>query len=201
MGAAKSKSETELRYFTAQLEGTLGLEIPNQRRVLDRLLELGAEDRAGGLGMGPANVAYTSFLQAVAAREGPLEIVAAVLPCAWSYVEIAERLASERAEHPVYSDWVGFYLTDEVSSLVQAMREDFDSMAREADLGLTRRRRLAEIFAMSSRLEGAFWEMAYTLDQWPDLREGPEPGVARRPASASADARAQAALTGRDEGC
>jgi thiaminase/transcriptional activator TenA len=182
-GAAKSRTETELRYFTAQLQGTQDLEIPNQRRVLDRLLELGAEDRAGGLGMGPANVAYTSYLQAVAARDGPLEIVAAVLPCAWSYVEIAERLAGERAEHPVYSDWVGFYLTDEVSSLVRMMREDFDSMAREADVGPTRRRQLAEIFTMSSRLEGAFWEMAYTLDQWPDLRASLEP---------------QAALTGRD---
>ena len=46
-------------------------------------------------------------------------------------------------------------------------------MVWEADLGPARRRRLAEIFAMSSRLEGAFWEMAYTLDQWPD------PGWAR----------------------
>jgi thiaminase (transcriptional activator TenA) len=178
MGAAKSKTETELRYFTAQLEGTLGMEIPSQRRILDRLIELGAEDRAGGLGMAPANVAYTSYLQAVAAREGPLEIVAAVLPCAWSYVEIAGRLASERADHPVYSDWVGFYLTDEVCALVRAMREDFDAMAREADLGPARRRRLAEIFAMSSRLEGAFWEMAYTLDQWPDLRVGAEAPIA-----------------------
>jgi thiaminase/transcriptional activator TenA len=184
MGAAKSKTETELRYFTAQLEGTLSLEIPNQRRVLDRLLELGAGDRAGGLGMGPATVAYTSYLQAVAALEGPLEIVAAVLPCAWSYVEIAGRLAGERADHPVYSDWVDFYLTDEVCGLVRAMREDFDSMARAADLGPARRRRLAEIFVMSSRLEGAFWEMAYTLNQWPDLRAGAEPPVARQPASA-----------------
>jgi len=197
MGAAKSKTETELRYFTAQLQGTLSMEIPSQRRILDRLLELGAEDRAGGRAMGPANVAYTSYLQAVAARDGPLEIVAAVLPCAWSYVEIAERLAGERADHPVYSDWVGFYLTDEVRSLVGTMRADFDSMAWEADLGPTRRRRLAEIFAMSSRLEGAFWEMAYTLDQWPDLRMGPEPQVARRPASAPADAPARA-LTSRD---
>ena len=86
MGAAKSRTETELRYFTAQLQGTLGMEIPNQQRVLGRLLELGAEDRAGALGMAPANVAYTSYLKAVAALEGPLEIVAAVLPCAWSYV-------------------------------------------------------------------------------------------------------------------
>jgi thiaminase/transcriptional activator TenA len=201
MGAAKSRTETELRYFTEQLEGTLGLEIPNQRRILDRLLELGAEDCAGGLGMGPANVAYTSYLQAVAAREGPLEIVAAVLPCAWSYVEIADRLAGERADHPVYSDWVGFYLTDEVCGLVGAMREDFDSMAREAHLGPARRRRLAEIFAMSSRLEGAFWEMAYTLDQWPDLRVGSEFPIARQPAPAPAGAPAQTALTGQDQDC
>jgi len=71
MGAAKSRTETELRYFTAQLQGTLGMEIPNQQRVLGRLLELGAEDRAGALGMAPANVAYTSYLKAVAALEGP----------------------------------------------------------------------------------------------------------------------------------
>jgi thiaminase (transcriptional activator TenA) len=201
MGAAKSRTETELRYFTEQLEGTLGLEIPNQRRILDRLLELGAEDCAGGLGMGPANVAYTSYLQAVAAREGPLEIVAAVLPCAWSYVEIADRLAGERADHPVYSEWVGFYLTDEVCGLVGTMREVFDSMAREAHLGPARRRRLAEIFAMSSRLEGAFWEMAYTLDQWPDLRVGSETPIARQPAPVPAGAPAQTALTGLDQDC
>jgi hypothetical protein len=79
-------------------------------------------------------------------------------------------------------------VTDEVRGLVRAMREDFDSMAREANLGPARRHRLAEIFAMSSRLEGAFWEMAYTLDQWPDLRVGPEPPVARQPASAPSGA-------------
>ena len=201
MGAAKSHTEAELRFFTEQLEGTLGLEIPNNRLLLDRLLDLGAEDRGGGLGMAPANVSYTSYMLAVAAREGPLEVMAAVLPCAWSYVEIATRLAGERADHPVYSDWVGFYVTDEVVSLVRAMREDFDSMAREAEPGPARQRRLAEIFAMSSRLEGAFWEMAYTLDQWPDLRAGPEALGAHHEESAPASAPAPAALTGRDRGC
>jgi thiaminase/transcriptional activator TenA len=182
------------------------LEIPNQRRVLHRLIELGAEDRGGGLGMAPANVAYTSYLHAVAAREGPLEIVAAVLPCAWSYVEIAARLAGEgaghpqgRADHPVYSDWLDFYRTDEVSSLVRAMREDFDSMVEEAGLGPTPSRRLAEIFAMSSRLEGAFWEMAYRLDQWPDLRSGNSVGAASRGGPVSAPV--GPALTGRDQRC
>jgi thiaminase len=34
-----------------------------------------------------------------------------------------------------------------------------------------RRRDIAQIFATSSRLERGFWEMAYTLEQWPDLSE------------------------------
>jgi thiaminase/transcriptional activator TenA len=174
VGAAKSRTEAELEFFTRELEGTIGLEIPNQRRTLDQLIELGAADRGGALGMAPANVAYTSYMLAGAAHGGPLEIVAAILPCSWSYVEIAERLADEIADHPVYADWVRFYLTDEMSELVRAMRESFDA-AGEAGLSPGHRQRLAEIFAMSSRLEGSFWDMAYTLDQWPDLLDGPAP--------------------------
>jgi thiaminase (transcriptional activator TenA) len=79
----------------------------------------------------------------------------------------------------VYRDWVGFYTTDEVLGLVRQMRQSFDEMAVQAGPGPQTRRRLADIFATSSRLEGAFWDMAYTLDQWPDLFKGMggRPGV------------------------
>ena len=33
-------------------------------------------------------------------------------------------------------------------------------------------RDIAYVFATSSRLERGFWQMAYTLEQWPDLLEG-----------------------------
>jgi thiaminase (transcriptional activator TenA) len=169
MGAAKSDSADELEFFTRQLDGIIQLEIPSNRRLLAQVIGLGAENRGGSLGMAPANVAYTSFLLATAAAGGPLEILAAILPCSWSYVEIARGLKDELAEHPVYSDWVGFYLTGTEADLVLNMRETFDDMIREAAVSDRRRQRLAEIFMMSSRLEGMFWEMAYTLDQWPDL--------------------------------
>ena len=45
-----------------------------------------------------------------------------------------------------------------------------DDMTRAGAVSDEKRGQLAEIFMMSSRLEGMFWEMAYTLDQWPDLR-------------------------------
>ncbi len=170
LGAAKSATEAELRYFAKQLDGTINLELPNQRQLLEQVCLLGAPDRGGARGMAPANVAYTSFLLRVAGQGGPLDIVAAILPCAWSYLEIAGELAGQFAEHPVYREWVGFYLTDEVTGLVRGMREDFDEMARGAADSEERRRELAGIFGTSSRLEGSFWQMAYTLDQWPDLR-------------------------------
>ena len=191
MGAAKSATEAELRFFAKQLDGTINVELPNQHRVLDQVCRLGAADRGGALGKAPANVAYTSFLLGVAGQGGPLEIMAAILPCAWSYVEIAGRLADEIADHPVYADWVSFYLKEEVLELVCQMRESIDAMAVQASPGPELRRRLADIFMTSSRLEGAFWDMAYTLDQWPDLSDG----HARPPGSARVGRPAASALT------
>jgi thiaminase (transcriptional activator TenA) len=89
---AKSRNERELRYFTVDLNQVLDAEIPNNRELLAQVIELGAEDRGGSLTMAPANVAYTSYLQALALRNGPLDIMAALLPCSWSYVEIATAL-------------------------------------------------------------------------------------------------------------
>lgn len=189
--AAKSGTEAELGFFARQLDGTINLELPNQYRVLDQVCRLGAADRGGALGKAPANVAYTSFMLSVAAQGGPLEIMAAILPCAWSYAEIAGRLADEIADHPVYRDWVGFYTTDEVLGLVRQMRQSFDEMAVQAAPGPQARQRLAEIFATSSRLEGAFWDMAYTLDQWPDLSDGHR----RPPVSARVNLPAASTLT------
>jgi thiaminase (transcriptional activator TenA) len=169
LGAAKSASDTELEFFTRQLDGIIRLEIPSNRRLLDHVISLGAEDRDGSRAMAPATVAYTSFLLATAAGGGPLEITAAILPCSWSYIEIAAELKDEIAGHPVYSDWVAFYLQPEEADLVTNMRETFDGMTRAGAVSEEKRRQLAEIFTMSSRLEGMFWEMAYTLDQWPDV--------------------------------
>jgi thiaminase (transcriptional activator TenA) len=169
MGAAKSASDAELEFFTRQLDGVVRLEIPSNRRLLDQVISLGAQDRSGARGMAPANVAYTSFLLATAAAGGPLEITTAILPCSWSYIEIAAELKDQIADHPVYSDWVAFYLQDEEAELVRNMRETFDEMTRDGAVSDEKREQLAGIFMMSSRLEGRFWEMAYTLDQWPDL--------------------------------
>lgn len=175
MGVAKSRNETELRYFTTDLTNLLETELPSNLDLLAKIEEMGAADRGGSLAMAPANLAYTSYLQAVALRGGPLEVMAALLPCAWSYIEIAQRLRRETtSDHPVYAGWVAYFSLPANVEMVASMRRDLDALVAGEGLNAARRGELAQIFATSSRLEHGFWEMAYTMEQWFDLDR---PGV------------------------
>jgi thiaminase (transcriptional activator TenA) len=170
MGAAKSRTERELRYFTTDLNQVLEAELPSNRDLLARVIEQGAADRGGALAMAPANVAYTSYMLSLALRGGPLEIMASLLPCAWSYVEIATALRERTdLEHPVFGDWVGYFSLPANVEMVAEMRRDFDALVEQEATTEARRAEIGAIFATSSRLERGFWEMAYTLEQWPDL--------------------------------
>ena len=171
MGAAKSRNETELRYFITDLNQVVDKELPSNRELLDRVTEMGAVDR-GAVGDGPANVANTSYMRSLALHGGPLEIMASLLPCAWSYIEIATALADRvDRDHPIYADWVGYFSLPANVEMVADMRGDFDRLVEEEVSGGGRREEIERIFATSSRLEHQFWEMAYTLERWPDLAE------------------------------
>lgn len=170
MGAAKSRDEEELRSFAVDLNQVIDAELPSNHALLARVTAMGAEDRGGALTQAPATVAYTSYMLSLALRGGPMEIMVALLPCAWSYVEIAGRLAEEGgADHEVYADWVGYFTLPSNVDMVAAIRADVDRLAIEGELGTAKRAELGEIFATSSRLERGFWEMAYRQEQWPDL--------------------------------
>ncbi len=155
MGAAKSRTEAELRYFTTDLNQVFDAELPSNRTLLARVTEMGAADRGGALGMAPANVAYTSYMHSLALRGGPLEIMASLLPCAWSYVEIAADLRERTdLEHPAYGG-LDRLLQPPVERRDGRMRcvgtstrlvaEEVTTDARRDDIG--------RIFATSSRLE------------------------------------------------
>jgi thiaminase/transcriptional activator TenA len=170
MGAAKSRTEAELRYFTTDLNQVLDAELPSNRALLDRVIEMGAADRGGSLEMAPANVAYTSYMHALASRGGALEIMASLLPCAWSYVEIAADLRTRTdLDHPVYGGWIAYFSLPSNVEMVSAMRRDFDSLIADEARSDAKRDEIERIFATSSRLERSFWDMAYTLERWPDL--------------------------------
>ena len=159
LGAAKSRDERELGMFASALRQVIDVELPENRFLLERVVQAGAPDRGGALEAAPANLAYTSWLLAVAFSGGPVEILAAVLPCTWSYGAIGRQLADGAADHPVYGPWLRFFGDDEYAAVVQRMRYDLDELA--ADSSLAQLERLAGIFRTGVRFEHGFWQMAY----------------------------------------
>ena len=148
-GSGEVAVEHELRYFSDDLMKVLDAEIPEQQsaaRAGDRARR--RRPRGARLGKAPANVAYTSYMHSLAMRGGPMEIMASLLPCSWSYVEIAVALR-ERTEvaHPVYGGWIAYFTLPENVSLVDDMRRDFDALVLEDATSDARRREVAQIFA------------------------------------------------------
>jgi thiaminase/transcriptional activator TenA len=170
IGAARSRDDEELRSFASALDNIVITEIPENEARLEQVVALGAEDRGGTLAMAPANLAYTSFLVAAAFRGGPLEVMTAIMPCAWSYAEIASGLAAGASDHPVYATWLAFFAGEEYAALIERMKGELDALARREGAAAEQ---LTETFRNGARLELGFWEMAYTLEQWPDLELAP----------------------------
>lgn len=166
VGLAKAPDLETMELFKGFIANILDSEIPENRELRRRVIELGAEDRGGAHGMAPANVAYTGFLVSTALQGGLLEIMAVILPCAWSYGEIGVALSPDVREHPVYAEWVRFFSSSEYHVPLAKMRDDFEALTADADEATLDR--LAAIFAMSTRLERGFWDMAYETRHWPD---------------------------------
>ncbi|MFN8633952.1 MAG: thiaminase II [Chloroflexota bacterium] len=117
--------------------------------------------------MAPTTRGYTDFLLRVATTGDFAELAAALLPCMWGFSQIGQRLAAQpRPADARYAAWVEMYADPEFAALADWCRELVDRLADDA--GPATRARMAAAFVTSSRYELAFWEMALTLERWPD---------------------------------
>jgi thiaminase/transcriptional activator TenA len=147
-------------------------EIPANLSFLERLG--GDEDTAVGRGrMHPVTYAYTRHLLSVCVLQDCAAGLAAMLPCQWSYGEIARPLIDARPADPIYADWIGMFGNDEYDALVGDTTALLDRLIDPADA--PRVAVLSEIFERSAAYERAFWDMAYgSGDDSPNQRGGPD---------------------------
>jgi thiaminase/transcriptional activator TenA len=165
-GAARSQDDRTLAEFTRALVNIVDVEIPQNQRLRDAIVALAGPVPEVEAGRAPATVAYTSWLSALAGSGDAVDIAAALLPCAWSYGEIARHLADTVVDHPVYTDWIAFFAAPEYAAVVQGLRSSFDRDL--ADCSERKRRRLADIFVTGCRLERQFWDQGLHATLWPD---------------------------------
>jgi thiaminase/transcriptional activator TenA len=115
--------------------------------------------------LAPTNLAYTSYLLAVAYGAPFHEAMAALLPCYWIYWEAGKHLERAGSPEPLYERWIGTYASGEFGSVVRAVLEATDRIAER--LGPAERRAMTRHFVTTSRYEWMFWEMAYRRESWP----------------------------------
>jgi thiaminase (transcriptional activator TenA) len=114
----------------------------------------------------PTTRAYTDFLVRTAADGDMADLVAALLPCAWGYVYIAQGMAKgQPPEDARYADWIAQYASPEFAEAAEWLRAEMDRLAEGTSL--EQRKRLEELFVLSSRYEWQFWEMCWRGEEWP----------------------------------
>src|SRR5499433_946837 len=146
-----------LSRFLRQIVGT---EIPANLAFLGRLGGSPDEAAAGDAAlMLPATYAYTRHLLVTSAQGTCAEGLTAVLPCQWSYSELAGPLMASLPADPVYADWISLFggtgyagLVEETTGLLDRLGDPRDAVVMQ---------RLSWIFDTSTRYEVQFWDMAY----------------------------------------
>ena len=161
LGVVKARDPELMRVFAANVDAILGGEMKIHRAYMKRL-DI-TEEQVFSVKPALANLSYTNYMLSVAYAGTPMEIVASILACSWSYAEIGQALAAipGAAEHPFYGEWIRGYASEEYAATNQALIELMDTLA--ADATEAQLAYLTDVFVNCSRYELGFWDMAWEV--------------------------------------
>ncbi len=160
---AKSDTLESMGWYAKVLDLTLNIEMSLHRTYAERFGITAAQLEQQT--MRPTTRAYTDFLVRVSADGDMLDLLAALLPCAWGYVYVARHMAAGPAPaDDRYAEWIEQYASDEFNDAAEWLKQEFNRLAH----GVTpeKMQRLEELFVLSSRYEWQFWEMCWTGEEW-----------------------------------
>ncbi|MGG1364276.1 thiaminase II [Priestia megaterium] len=164
IGAMKATDLQTMGKFAALLDSTLNEEMSLHREYAKKF-EI-SEKELEKAQPSPTTLAYTHYMLHVGQSGTLAELVAALLPCMWSYWEIGKELSEKPgANNEFYREWIEMYSSKEFGELATWCINLFDSLAEEkseAEL-----EKLEEIFLNTTRFEYMFWDMAYNEAMWP----------------------------------
>lgn len=165
LGAVKATDVETMGKFASLLNETLNFEMALHRQYAARFGI--SEEELEQAKPSPITLAYTHYMLHVSQNGTLAELIAALLPCAWSYWEIGKELNEipGASEHELYGGWIKMYSSKEFGELATWCIELLD----EHTAGKSERElaRLEEIFLNTTRYEYMFWEMAFHEQMWP----------------------------------
>ncbi len=163
MAAFKADYET-MRVALSHASFLASTEMANYEKLLKRLgLSL---REVVSIEPAPTNTAYVNFMIATCSLGSPLECLVSLLPCYWSYREIALHNKDKLGQNSVdiYREWAQVYLSSDYGEAVEEFKRIIDGLWQREKTSIER---LDRIFKTASRYEYMFWDMAYKLEEWP----------------------------------
>lgn len=159
LGVVKARDPALMRTFAGNVEAILNGEMKIHRAYMKRLGI--TEEQVFAVKPALDNLSYTNYMLSVASTGGPMEIVASILACSWSYAEIGQALAAipGAAEHPFYGEWIQGYASEDYAAQNRSLMDLMDTLAANAPEDELAR--LTDIFVNCSRYELGFWDMAW----------------------------------------
>ena len=161
MGVVKTEEERLMTRFSYMVHDTLDGEMKVHKAYMARLGI--TEEEVAKTKTSLTNQSYTSYMLDEAHKGGVLEILVAVLSCAWSYQMIGEhhKTIPGALEHPLFGEWIYGYSSKEYCDTTQEIIDLVNELGK--DVTPEREEHLKEIFVNCSRYEQQFWDMAYDM--------------------------------------
>ncbi|WP_304508731.1 thiaminase II [Anaerotignum sp.] len=162
LGILKAEDEVLMRRFACMVHDTLDGEMDVHKIYMKRLGITNQEIATTKTAL--ANQSYTSYMLDVAYKGDVLDVLVAVLSCAWSYQMIGQNLEKipGALEHPLYGEWVAGYASAEYIRSVDEIMDAVNELG--VDISVKKEDYLKEVFLNCCRYEKDFWEMAYHMD-------------------------------------
>lgn len=166
VGIQKANDLEIMTTLAESVHGLLSVEMSLHRKYAERFGL--TEDEFTNAKEAPTTIAYTRYMLSEAQNGTLAHVIAAVLPCAWSYLEIGKELSQipGAVDHPLYGDWVKMYSSEEFYKSAQDIIDLMDQLA--SNLAGDELEQLKEIFLQTTRFEYLFWEMGNELKDWPE---------------------------------
>lgn len=164
VGVVKAETMDEMKLFYDSIKGTMEDETDIHIKYLEDfgISPRDAENREINL----TNSRYTSYMLGQALTGDIYDIIAAVLPCTWSYNYIGHELYkryNNKLENNFYKPWIEVYVDNGYDEFTKEWLDYTNRMCQ--DLSDNKKKKLKDIFIKSSLYEMKFWDMAYKVER------------------------------------
>lgn len=164
VGVVKAETMDEMKLFYDSIKGTMEDETAIHIKYLEDfgISPRDAENREINL----TNSSYTSYMLGQALTGDIYDIIAAILPCTWSYNYIGHELYkryNNKLENNFYKLWIEVYVDNGYDELTKGWLDYTNRMCQ--DLSDDKKKKLKDIFIKSSLYEMKFWDMAYKVER------------------------------------